>query len=140
MQSFVTQFFTSDLQGLELLFIAYRKSKRQDLLLSITYFEKFKAGIERHFAQVEQLLFPLLYQDGPDRDSVSKARREHQQIRQQLSWIATLLERGVDSSEDDQALEFMLSDHLENDEFTLYPLCDKRLSEDAMGPLLLGLY
>ncbi|MDF2177032.1 hemerythrin domain-containing protein [Aliiglaciecola sp. CAU 1673] len=140
MQGFITQFFTSDQQGLELLFIAYLRTKRQDLGISRQFFDKFKVGMRRHIRQKEQLLLPALEGCQNEVELLVQTRYEHQQILQQLTWIEALLDKGMDSEEDDQRLEYLLSDHFENDEFSLYPLCDRKISDEAMGKLLLRLY
>ncbi|GAB3017595.1 hemerythrin domain-containing protein [Bowmanella dokdonensis] len=140
MQQFITRFFYSHLQGLELLFIAYRRYKRKDKLMARQLFDKFKSGMERHIEQEEQCLLPELELVSHEQAVFDKARREHQQIRQQMNWIESLLDRQVDSSEDDQTLEYLLSDHFENDEFGLYPTCDRLLDTDATTRVLMAVY
>lgn len=140
MQGFITQFFTSDQQGLELLFIAYLRCKQQDPKVSRQFFDKFKKGIQRHIRHTEQLLLPTLEGSQNDAPVLTQTRQEHQSLLKQIEWIEGLLQHGVDSPEDDQRLEYLLCDHFENDEFGLYPLCDRKISDEAMTRLLLQLY
>ncbi|GAA0348368.1 hypothetical protein GCM10009092_10950 [Bowmanella denitrificans] len=140
MQKILSQLFNTNLHALELLFIAYRRLKKDDPVLSRQLFDKFKTGMLQHIEQEEQSLLPELCQVTGDAELIRKARREHQQLRQQLDWIENLLDKRIDSQEDDRSLELMLSDHIENDEFGLYPCCDKLLNTDAVTRVLMELY
>lgn len=140
MSKIITQLFNTNLQGLELLFIAYRRLKKDDPVMSRQLFDKFKTGLELHIRHEEQRLLPELALVSAAPELISKAQQEHQQLRQQLEWIENLLDKRIDSLEDDRTLELMLVDHIENDEFELYPTCDKLLNTDAVTRVLMELY
>jgi hemerythrin-like domain-containing protein len=140
MHKFITDFFNTNHQALELLFIAYRRHKSRDAVYARQLFDKFKAGMQEHIGWEENLLLPALENANRKSFPTDKARAEHQQVMQQINWIEGLLDKGVDTSQDDMSLEYMLNDHFENDEFNLYPVCDRVLSDDDTARILMAIY
>lgn len=140
MHKFITDFFNINHQALELLFIAYRRNKDTDPVYSRQLFDKFKAGMEEHIGWEENLLLPALENNNRKSFPTDKARSEHQKVMQQICWIESLLDKGVDTLQDDLTLEYILSDHFENDEFNLYPVCDKVLSDEETAKILMVIY
>ncbi|MDF2180171.1 hemerythrin domain-containing protein [Aliiglaciecola sp. CAU 1673] len=141
MNRFLTQYFSTNHQRLELFFIAYRRHLKSDRDFALALFNKFKRGMVQQMHWEEQFLIPALSEAGPHngRFAADKAKQEHQQIRAQVEKIVALQQQGLDSHQEDQVLEFMLSDHFENDEFNFYPVCDRLFDTDTRIKLLMAM-
>lgn len=141
MNRFLTQYFSTNHQRLELFFIAYRRHLNTDRDFALGLFNRFRRGMLEQMQWEEELLIPAVAGFGQKsgRFSAHDAIAEHQQIREQIQKIRTLHEHQQDSHEQDQVLEFMLSDHFENDEFNFYPVCDRLFDTDTRIQLLIAM-
>lgn len=138
MNKFITHYFSANQQRLELLYIAFRKHKNRDPEWAKRLFQLFSHGLEQQIAWNQALLFPVLqaHNDSQLNELIHKAIDEHQQIKDQVSWVYNLTEKGLESHDDEQRLEYLLSDHFENQEFNLYPACDKLFDVNAVTHLI----
>jgi len=139
MNKFLSHFFTAHQQRLELLYIGYRKHKGRDPSYAGVLFEHFRIGLETHMRWEAQLLFPPLQQCSPKAaELVELASREQQQIRDQVAWLVTLRGKAMESHDEEQRLEYQLCDYFENEEFNLYPACDRYFDTDITTRILLA--
>ncbi|GAB3018033.1 hemerythrin domain-containing protein [Bowmanella dokdonensis] len=127
MKQFFTQYLSANQQRLELLFSAFRKHRHKDPQYAGQLFEQFKRGLDRHLGWESQLLMPALANYGGQQlaQSLQQADEEHQKIRSLVADLSLALQLKQDVPDIEQQLEYRLTDHFENDEFTLYPLCDR---------------
>ncbi|WP_172449260.1 hemerythrin domain-containing protein [Bowmanella denitrificans] len=137
MNKFITRYFSANQQRLELLYIGFRKYKRSSPEHAQRLFKLFSHDLAQHMQWDQNLIFPLLQAFGepPLDELIHKARAEQQKIRQQVDAVEHLLRKGQESHDDEQRLEYLLSDHFENQEFDLYPACDRLFDTDTVTRL-----
>lgn len=138
MNKFISRYFSANQQRLELLYIAFRKHKTRDPMKARHLFSLFWAGLEQHINWNQKLLLPVLHaQADPElKNMIDKATEEQQQLLSQVKWLSELTLNQLESHGDEQRLEYQLSDHFENQEFTLYVACDRLFDTDTVTSLL----
>lgn len=138
MHKFITRYFSANQQRLELLYIAFRKHKKTDPEWSKRLFKLFWSGLVQHIEWDQRLLFPVLrtHNEPQLNELIDKATDEQKQLKEQIQWVFNLTENSLDSHDEEQRLEYLLSDHFENQEFNLYPACDRLFDVNAVTCLI----
>ena len=123
----ISETYTEDHDRLDDLFYQFQKLKSTDRKEAEKHFSAFKAGLERHIAWEEEILFPSFekrfgHLGGP----TSVMRREHREIETFLKAIAEKLadtDFGTDMEE--MGLQTVLCPHNHKEENILYPTIDQ---------------
>ncbi|HWH68936.1 MAG TPA: hemerythrin domain-containing protein [Candidatus Sulfotelmatobacter sp.] len=128
----IHQHYTADHQQLDALFHQFQSLKRTAPEQASSFFEQFKAGLERHIVWEEDILFPSFdrrfghLQGGP----TAVMRWEHQQIRHWLAALAGKLhQRDFNTADEELSLEAVLCPHNQKEEGILYPTIDQVVGE-----------
>ena len=129
----IHEHYAADHQHLDALFHQFQSLKATDRTNAEKSFEEFKAGLERHIAWEEEILFLAFdrrfghLQGGP----TAVMRWEHQQIRQFLDAIALKLnQQDFATEEEEMGLEAVLCPHNQKEEDVLYPMIDQVVGDD----------
>ncbi len=129
----IREFFQDDHRRLDDLFRRYRGTKGTDTSLTRELFLEFAAGLQRHIAWEEDLLFPLwegktgMSESGP----TEVMRSEHRQIRVILEAMERKVGQGSFQTDSEEAgLLNVLSLHNIKEERVLYPAIDQVASEE----------
>ena len=129
----IHEHFAADHQHLEGLFHQFQSLKAADRNNAEKSFREFKAGLERHIAWEEEILFSSFDRrfGHPQGGPTAAVRWEHQQIRQFLDAIALkVARRDFASEEEEMGLEAVLCPHNQKGEGVLYPMIDQVVGED----------
>ena len=117
-------------------FLQFRQLKRPNFPQAKGFFKKFHAGLERHIAWEEQILFPLfekktgLKKCGP----TEVMRDEHIFIKELLERIHAKVRReSRESDADEYELLDVLNAHHHKEESILYPVLDRMTGDDEKG-------
>ena len=130
----IAQHYGQDHDRLEGLFKQFQQMKGQDRARAGEYFQQFKAGLLRHIAWEEEILFPVFDEKngfegvGP----TEVMRREHAQIKGWLSEIGGRLLEEAESRSEEEALVGVLRAHNQKEEWILYPAIDGQLSDQEI--------
>ncbi|OGR89389.1 MAG: hypothetical protein A2992_04485 [Elusimicrobia bacterium RIFCSPLOWO2_01_FULL_59_12] len=126
----ITQYYSDDHDRLDGLFGQFQALKKSDAANARKCFGQFKAGLERHMAWEEEILFPDFEAKTGMRDAgpTQVMRMEHQQIRQLLGSIAA--HQGVGTEPEETQLLETLGSHNQKEEQILYPAIDQRVSAE----------
>jgi iron-sulfur cluster repair protein YtfE (RIC family) len=115
-------------------FEGFEKLKADDIDGARTSFLDFQAGLLRHIAWEEDILFPIFEQETGMRDAGPTAvmRMEHDQIKKFLEEIAGKVLAGELEGIDEvkTGLLEVLGSHNQKEENILYPAIDNLTSED----------
>jgi iron-sulfur cluster repair protein YtfE (RIC family) len=127
----ISHYYAADHDRLDELFGRFQSSKQNDRAASRHVFAEFKAGLERHIAWEEGLLFPLfeahtgLHAGG----ATAVMRDEHRQIEHFLALIDGKLQQAEGATDEDETgLLAILAAHNAKEEHILYPAIDQQLS------------
>jgi len=134
----IQQHYAADHQQLDALLHQFQNSKTTNPSGAHKAFQGFKAGLERHIAWEEQILFPSFerrvghLQGGP----TEVMRWEHRQIRQFLDAISLKLARQDFATEEEEiGLEGVLCPHNRKEETILYPMIDQMVGTDERAEI-----
>ena len=127
----ISHYYAADHDQLDELFGRFQSSTKSDRSMARHLFAEFMAGLERHSAWEEDLLFPLFEAHTGMRTAGPTAvmRDEHRQIKHFLELIDSKLQ-GADSAtdEDEAGLLEILAAHNSKEEHILYPAIDQQVS------------
>ena len=138
----ITAYFEADHDRLESLFGQYQGLKRTDIEAAKRYFMSFRAGLKRHIAWEEQVLFPLFDEKTGNRDSGPTAvmRGEHRRIISALDGIHEKVREGNPECDDEESdLLDVLAGHNQKEESVLYPSLDATISKEEAAELFLDM-
>ncbi len=128
----ISAYFREDHARLDEAFRLFQRCKGTEAGRARAAFEDFCAGLKRHIAWEEELLFPLweaktgMVDGGP----TAVMRVEHRQITARLDAIAASVAAGrADSEQDEQALVAVLGMHNIKEERVLYPSIDNVITD-----------
>jgi regulator of cell morphogenesis and NO signaling len=135
-------FMAQDHDRLDALFRQFRSEKNTNLSKAEKLLSEFKAGLERHIAWEEDVLFPLfesrtgMRNEGP----TAVMRIEHRQIKELLERIRSKIEtKDTNTGDLETSLMEILSAHNQKEEGVLYPWFDSSLStserEEALAKM-----
>ena len=120
----IHEHYAADHEHLDALFHQFQSLKAAERTNAEKSFKEFKAGLERHIAWEEEILFPSFdrrfghLQGGP----TAVMRWEHQQIRQFLDAIALKLnQQDFATEEEEMGLEAVLCPHNQKEEDVTLP-------------------
>ena len=132
-QESIARYFEQDHARLDRLFGTFRANKQSDRTVAEQTYREFAAGLTRHIAWEEHILFPVfetktgLQHTGP----AVVMRMEHRHIIHLLEAILHKLEhRDVATDAEEAALIELLKAHNQKEEHILYPLIDEHLSNE----------
>lgn len=133
MTTTIFEFMSVDHDRLDNTFKEFKKLIKKDITGAKTEFLDFKAGLQKHIAWEEDILFPIFEEGTGIRDAGPTAvmRMEHRQIKDFLEEIGEKVLAG-DLEEIDEAesgLLEVLGSHNEKEEAILYPAIDNLTSE-----------
>jgi iron-sulfur cluster repair protein YtfE (RIC family) len=127
----ISHYYAADHDRLDELFGRFQSSKQSDRGVARLLFAEFKAGLERHIAWEEDLLFPVFEAHTGMRTAGPTAvmRDEHRQIERFLALIDSKLQQADGATDEDEAgLLEILAAHNLKEEHILYPAIDQQLS------------
>lgn len=129
----ITTMFDEDHDRLDTLFASFQKLKRTDFAKAKSAFLEFKAGLQRHVAWEEDVMFPLwekksgMTGGGP----TIVMRLEHKEIADCLESIHRKVQaQNLESDREEQSLLELLDRHNMSEEEVLYPEMDHLISPE----------
>ena len=129
----ISTMFDEDHERLDALFKAYQTLKRTDFPKAKSAFLEFKAGLQRHVAWEEDVMFPLwekksgMTGGGP----TIVMRLEHKEIGDCLESIHRKVQaQNPESDQEEQILLDLLDRHNMSEEEVLYPEMDHLISPE----------
>ncbi len=128
----VAHFYADDHDKLDGYFKCFQRTKRQNYPRARECFEKFKAGLHRHIAWEEEILFPLFEEKTgmTDGGPTFVMREEHRQIKAFLEEVHKKVQRqDPESDQEEQQLFEVLKEHNYKEEAILYPAIDRAASD-----------
>lgn len=128
----VTEFMGKDHDRLDEIFKEFHSIKDSDYDKAMSLYLKFKAGLERHIAWEEEILFPLFEKRTGMHDSGPTAvmRMEHGEIKEFLEKIKNNLARENTKTEEfERGLLEILTPHNDKEENVLYPWFDNAVTQ-----------
>ncbi len=136
----ISEFMGKDHRRLDGLLKEFNMVVKSDMQRSKPLFHKFRAGLQRHIAWEEEVLFPVfeshtgMFSDGP----TSIMRMEHHIIRELLGKIHLKIAAGQGNiTELGGKLKAVLEGHDKKEEMVLYPWFDREntLTEEERADL-----
>jgi len=130
----ISDTYADDHDRLDALFQDYTTLKQSNRQRARQVFSIFKAGLERHIAWEEEILFPRfekatgLSSGGP----TEVMRLEHLSIKHWLREIETKWEVGLPSDDEEASLVEVLCPHNHKEEVILYPAIDQTLTAEEV--------
>jgi iron-sulfur cluster repair protein YtfE (RIC family) len=133
----INEHYTHDHDRLDELFHQFQALKASDRAKSISNFQEFRSGLERHIVWEEEILFPSFEQKfGAFGGPTQVMRWEHKEIRKHLDAIAEKLARNnYDTESDEMALQAVLCPHNHKEESILYPMIDQITNADERAEI-----
>jgi len=132
----INEHYTHDHDRLDDLFHQFQTLKTSDRQNAIKNFEEFKAGLERHIAWEEEILFPSFEKKFGPGGPTEVMRWEHRKIRKFLDAIAEkLTHRDHDTESEEIELESVLCLHNHKEEDILYPMIDQVTSDEERSEI-----
>lgn len=135
----ITAIFDEDHDRLDALFASFQKLKRTDFAKARNAFIEFKAGLQRHVAWEEDVMFPLwekksgMTGGGP----TIVMRLEHKEIGDCLESIHRKVQaQNPESDREEQTLLELLDRHNMSEEEVLYPEMDHLISPEERAAAL----
>lgn len=128
----ITSYFENDHDRLDDLFKQFQAAKQADFPKALDCFCGFKAGLLRHIAWEEEVLFRQFEAKTGMRGAgpTEVMRIEHGEIKRLLETLhEKTRQQGADSELDEAALLSILDAHNQKEERILYPMIDKLLNE-----------
>jgi len=128
----IASYYEKDHDRLDQLFEEYLRLKHTDFTHAKENFLAFKAGLQKHIAWEEDILFPIFEKKtgilpGP----TSVMREEHRLIGEILESIHERVKNSdTSSNQTEQSLLLILGQHNLKEENVLYPALDRVLTEE----------
>ena len=129
----ISMMFDEDHDRLDALFASFQKLKRTDFTKAKRAFLEFKAGLQRHVAWEEDVMFPLwekksgMTGSGP----TIVMRREHQEIQDCLESIDRKVQaQNLETDHEEEVLLDLVDRHYMSEEEVLYPEMDHLISPE----------
>ena len=129
----ISTMFDEDHERLDALFKSFQTLKRTDFPKAKRAFLEFKAGLQRHVAWEEDVLFPLwertsgMTGGGP----TIVMRREHQEIGDCLESLSRKIQaQNPETDREEEILLDLLDRHNMSEEEVLYPEMDRMISAE----------
>ncbi|MBX9657741.1 MAG: hemerythrin domain-containing protein [Nitrospiraceae bacterium] len=129
----ISSMFDKDHERLDALFKSFQTLKRTDFLKAKNAFLEFKAGLQRHVAWEEEVMFPLwekksgMTGGGP----TIVMRNEHREIGDCLESLARKIQaQNPETDREEEILLDLLDRHNMSEEEVLYPEMDHLISAE----------
>ena len=129
----ISTMFDEDHERLDLLFKSFQTLKRTDLPKAKSVFLEFKAGLQRHVAWEEEVMFPLwekksgMTGGGP----TIVMRNEHREIGECLESLARKIQaQNPETDHEEEILLDLLDRHNMSEEEVLYPEMDHLITPE----------
>lgn len=129
----ISTMFDEDHERLDALFKSFQTLKRTDFLKAKNAFLEFKAGLQRHVAWEEEVMFPLwekksgMTGGGP----TIVMRNEHREIGDCLESLARKIQaQNPETDREEEILLDLLDRHNMSEEEVLYPEMDHLISAE----------
>lgn len=129
----ISTMFDEDHERLDALFKSYQTLKQTDFLKAKSAFLEFKAGLQRHVAWEEEVMFPLwekksgMTGGGP----TIVMRNEHREIWECLESLARKIQgQNSETAREEEILLDLLDRHNMSEEEVLYPEMDHLISPE----------
>ncbi|MDO9116779.1 MAG: hemerythrin domain-containing protein [Nitrospira sp.] len=129
----ISTMFDEDHERLDALFKSFQTLKRTDFLKAKSAFLEFKAGLQRHVAWEEEVMFPLwekksgMTGGGP----TIVMRNEHREIWECLESLARKIQaQNPETDREEEILLDLLDRHNMSEEEVLYPEMDHLISPE----------
>lgn len=129
----ISSMFDKDHERLDALFKSFQTLKRTDFLKAKNAFLEFKAGLQRHVAWEEEVMFPLwekksgMTGGGP----TIVMRNEHREIGDCLESLARKIQaQNPETDREEETLLDLLDRHNMSEEEVLYPEMDHLISAE----------
>lgn len=127
----VQSFMGEDHDRLDNTFKQFRNIKDTDKNKAMLLFHELKVNLQKHIAWEEEILFPLfenktgMYDEGP----TAVMRMEHRKIKDLLERIHHNLGKNIQTSDLEDGLIEVLTEHNNKEESILYPWIDYSVNE-----------
>jgi len=129
----ISSMFDKDHERLDALFKSFQTLKRTDFLKAKNAFLEFKAGLQRHVAWEEEVMFPLwekksgMTGGGP----TIVMRNEHREIGDCMESLARKIQaQNPETDREEEILLDLLDRHNMSEEEVLYPEMDHLISAE----------
>ena len=129
----ISSMFDEDHERLDALFKSFQTLKRTDVLKAKSAFLEFQAGLQRHVAWEEEVMFPLwekksgMTGGGP----TIVMRNEHREIGDCLESLARKIQaQNPETDREEETLLDLLDRHNMSEEEVLYPEMDHLISAE----------
>jgi regulator of cell morphogenesis and NO signaling len=129
----ISSMFDEDHERLDVLFKSFQTLKRTDFLKAKSAFLEFQAGLQRHVAWEEEVMFPLwekksgMTGGGP----TIVMRNEHREIGDCLESLARKIQaQNPETDREEETLLDLLDRHNMSEEEVLYPEMDHLISAE----------
>lgn len=129
----ISSMFDEDHERLDVLFKSFQTLKRTDFLKAKSAFLEFQAGLQRHVAWEEEVMFPLwekksgMTGGGP----TIVMRNEHREIGDCLESLARKIQaQNQETDREEETLLDLLDRHNMSEEEVLYPEMDHLISAE----------
>lgn len=129
----ISSMFDEDHERLDALFKSFQTLKRTDFLKAKSAFLEFQAGLQRHVAWEEEVMFPLwekksgMTGGGP----TIVMRNEHREIGDCLESLARKIQaQNPETDREEETLLDLLDRHNMSEEEVLYPEMDHLISAE----------
>ena len=129
----ISSMFDEDHERLDALFKSFQTLKRTDVLKAKSAFLEFQAGLQRHVAWEEEVMFPLwekksgMTGGGP----TIVMRNEHREIGDCLESLALKIQaQNPETDREEETLLDLLDRHNMSEEEVLYPEMDHLISAE----------
>lgn len=129
----ISSMFDEDHERLDVLFKSFQTLKRTDVLKAKSAFLEFQAGLQRHVAWEEEVMFPLwekksgMTGGGP----TIVMRNEHREIGDCLESLARKIQaQNPETDREEETLLDLLDRHNMSEEEVLYPEMDHLISAE----------
>ncbi|MEQ1655759.1 MAG: hemerythrin domain-containing protein [Nitrospira sp.] len=129
----ISSMFDEDHERLDVLFKSFQTLKRTDFLKAKRAFLEFQAGLQRHVAWEEEVMFPLwekksgMTGGGP----TIVMRNEHREIGDCLESLARKIQaQNPETDREEETLLDLLDRHNMSEEEVLYPEMDHLISAE----------
>lgn len=132
-------FFKEDHRRVVARFDQYRSLKRVNFKKAKLFFNQFQKELGQHIVDEQTVLFPLLQSllGEEEREPIHSFEYEHRQVENLVTRLASLLERGYPTSDDeDQKFLSVFEFNYLKEEILLYPTIDRLISDEKRREIL----